>query len=187
MNNYGELKLAWEEWSHRTDLTESVIGNIQKMTAARLGRDLRTDTNIKTEEITIPVDGYTMPFTWKEIHTIRNDAGHHYQFVSSGHFSSKAAHFEYTIEGRKLYVDKGATVIVTYWHEPDQLIDDNDSNDVLQAWPNLYLYSGLIEIFRFIQDSQAMVLYTQQYTAELAKTNEQSQRKRIGNAPVMGY
>jgi hypothetical protein len=32
-----------------------------------------------------------------------------------------------------------------------------------------------------------MVLYTQQYTAELAKTNEQSQRKRIGNAPVMGY
>lgn len=187
MNNYGELKLAWQEWSHRTDLTESVIGNIQKMTAARLGRDLRTDSNISTEEVTVPEAGYQMPFTWKEIHNVRDVKGNQYQYVTPGNMHRSSGAYNYTIEGRTLFVDSGAIVTITYWSEPDQLVDDTDTNDMLIAWPNLYLYAGLIEIFRFIQDRDAMVLYTQQYNAELMRTNEQAQRKRIGNAPVMGY
>ena len=184
--DYAGLKQAWQEWSHRRDLTDSVISNIELMTRNRLGRDLRTDSNTKIIYQDLSTGEGLLDDQVREIQLVKDDAYNIYEFVSPQQFDAKGFNYTYTLYGQEIHCAPGhSNLQITAFCTPDKLTSDTDINDVLAYHPNLYIYSGLVEIFRFIQDQQAMVLYTQQYLDELNKTNEQAQRRRIGDKPVM--
>ena len=117
--NYGELKAAWNEWSHRNDLSDTVVTNIQSMTTARLGRDLRTDTNTQIENITLTNNAYTLPASIKEIQGLRDAAGNNYEYVAPSLFAPESVNlYQYTIIGNQLKVNSGGSLELTYYIEP---------------------------------------------------------------------
>lgn len=186
MMNYGDLKLAWREWSHRTDLTETVIANIEMMCRSRLARDLRTDANSHGIAHDFTTGQAEMSLELVEVMLIRDDKFRVYEFVPNNQYDPSAKDYTYTqINGDLFVTPANPALTVVGFGDPGSLSDDTDTNPVLSYAPNLYIYAGLTEIFRFIQDRENMLVYTQQYQSEIAKANEAGQRRRIGNAPIM--
>lgn len=186
MMNYGDLKQAWIEWSHRRDLTDTVIANIELMCRSRLARDLRTDANTHTVTQDFSTGSDDMSVLLTEVTLMMDSHYRVYEYVAPNQFNPKNNDYTYTQYGTKLHVTPATDeMTVIGFGDPGSLQADDDTNDVLSFAPNLYIYAGLTEIFRFIQDRENMVVYTQQYQAEIAKANEAGQRRRIGNNPVM--
>lgn len=76
--------------------------------------------------------------------------------MSPDAFAMRAAHSDggnvrfYTIEGRKIKTAPGGytgNLNILYYAKPDAVTQINPTNVVLTAWPNLYLYATLIEVF----------------------------------------
>ena len=184
--NYQELKRDWKEWSHRPEITDTMLDTVQRMATSRLGRDLRTHENTAERLVSVPEDGYPLNGRVKQIQQVSDAGGTLCRYVPPSNFRARLGGKDYTVRGGRLVLSVPGDVTMIYWEEPDQLVADADSNAVLEQWPSIYLYAGLVEIFRYTQDAEAVQIYMPQYRMEIAEINKQAQAARVGNAPVMG-
>jgi hypothetical protein len=72
---------------------------------------------------------------------------------------------------------------MTYFQKPSKLIDDNDTNAILTAWPQLYIYGGAAEIKRWGEEVD--IELEQFYLNELFNANKQAEIGRTGDRPAM--
>ncbi|MEZ0602939.1 hypothetical protein ACAX43_12410 [Paraburkholderia sp. IW21] len=91
---------------------------------------------------------------------------------------------EYTITGNKLilqtYVDGTSELTMYYYATLLGLSDANESNWVLEDYPNIYLYATLFEAVTYIKDDEEM----QKWQGMLSEAvTEAQQASRIGNVP----
>ncbi len=190
--NYSELQAAWRQWSHREDLDDSLLDTIQELVTARLGRDLRTLENEVRQTITVPSDGYNLGSKFMEMRSVKgSQAGREFEltYETPAQFFRTAGLGEatsWTIENGLLKLNTGGgEITIDFYVQPNQLAQPDDENALLTAWPNVYIYAGLVEIFRFLQDAESAGLYGGFYQDELKQTNRQAQDARVGNAAAM--
>jgi len=186
--NFGELKSIWREWTHRDNISDAVLSTVEDLLRTRLGRDLRADSNQVTATLTDAGDGIDLSADIKEIRMVEQGRYGQLAYIIPNYWEEyKRNSGYYTIKNDKLFIGKGGQVSVTYFVTPDNLVNDVDTNDTLTQWPSLYLYGGISEIYRYTQENESMTFYNDQYQVELARVNEQAQRKRIGDSPAIGY
>ena len=194
--NYSELKKMWVEWSHRPDLTgTTILDDIEQLTRARIGRDLRTLENTEVDNIIIPAQGYELDPRVKEIQRLRDGEGCEIKYVSPENFYKRNSGKpnSYTVEGGLIFLDIAqedteetlAMELVSY-KEPVAMVNDEDTRPALTQWPNIYLYAGLAQIMVFTQNMELEAVWEQKYRGEVAAANEQWQRVRIGSSPIVG-
>ncbi len=79
-----------------------------------------------------------------------------------------------------------ASFTLWYWRKFPQLVNPTDTNIILTSFPYLYLYAMLIEGSVYIQDDTMRGIAVQTYLQEVGDVNNQADRSRFGEAPVIG-
>lgn len=169
-------------WMNRTDLTAQIPGFI-RIAESRFALDLRSwqmvtlATLVQTEG-----EGYIkVPADWLEWDKLSiNDRALDYvkpdvmqQFIRAGR--SRGV---YSMVGGNLIVNgvigegfPDVTVDATYYARIPPLVQDADTNWLLDTYPALYLYASLASACRFVKDDQRAAGYSDMYTNLLGDIN----------------
>jgi hypothetical protein len=99
---------------------------------------------------------------------------------------SSAPSFGYTIDAGQLEAASAGDISVVYWRRPIELVEDTDTNELLTAWPNLYLFGALMYVAIAVQDTETEALYSGRYNAEMTRVRDTEARARAsGDTPTM--
>ena len=192
ITNYDELKTAWATWMHREDL-DNVFDTVAAVIISRLSRDLRVPENeVETLLITPDIEtGVALPADFKEIRELTtNFQGQQKPLsylspVQFGLFGIQGGRPRvYTIRKGFLFTKGAGELVITYWRSVEDIVTTGNSPTLL-AYPDLYLYAGLAELQRYVQDETLAVGFTQYYKTELNIVNKVGQASRTGNRPAM--
>jgi len=196
--NYGQLKTAVAGYAHRSDL-EPLMDTFAELAANRIGRDTRllelernatfvadTDNTIPLPDrymrmIAITTPGATGPLSLEYVtpsyfDKLNNNGGNGPRY--------------YTIEDNLILLGPaGGEVNLTWQEKPTYFTNDNDTNEALANWSNLYLYGMLIEAFEWAMDTNNMIRAFETYKREVRECNIQADDARASGAPLVmrGY
>ncbi len=196
MTDKADLVTLVESYIHRADSSvDNNIGNWIDFATARIGRDLRSQENLLTVDLTPVANPVVLPDDFRAIKVIQYPADGNANVSLRSVPEPTIARITNTGSSPALYAVSGfnmtikpfqaKTFALTYWQEPGALVADSDENDVLNAYPYIYLYAVLIEAQSWLQDFTQRSQWVATYTGEVALTNEQSQSADVGNAPAM--
>jgi|GEM_PF-1147853 len=92
----------------------------------------------------------------------------------------------YTIEGTAIKVTPTYTgsISLLYYKRFDALGPENTTNELLTAYPLLYLSGTLFEAFSFMQDADLAVQHFTRYRAHIAGINTSAHGRRFGGGPL---
>lgn len=192
--NKAGLSAAVSAYMHRSDLT-AVMDTFIGFATKRLSRDLRAAENEISTVLTVNSDPMPLPLDFKKMRQISYAGGGGQIALRSASLSQIARYSAagggaafYAVTGRHLLVapPRFGDFNITYFAALPALVDDADSSDVLQAYPNLYLYACLMESFVYAQDTDGYLLAKQNYEQELKETNISAEQGRAGAAMAMG-
>ena len=190
--NRNELIAEVEAYAKRTDLTDRILASFLPLAEARIGRDLKSNENDTVLDLPGAASPFDLPddygqiralqvaqargpFTLKsvDLHTINN-------FSQQG-----SAPSIYVIAGRQVTTrpTTAGDFTLFYWNRPT-LPDALSENDVLDRWPNVYLFSILHELHIFERDSDQAGLTLAVYDRDVARINRDAGRAR-GDKPAM--
>jgi len=184
MNNEDMRKLVIQ-YSHRNDLrTDGLIDQMIDLAAIRIGRDTRM---IELERrATLTINNFAgLPNGYMSMRgvTIPTPRGPRIlRAVSPPQFDAhKADGIEvYCIRNGQLHIHGEAVVSIDYMVRPQKLIEDADSNFVLETFPNLYLYGALLEVWVYAMDAEAFQFVYSKYSEEVDTANALADRQRMG-------
>ena len=95
----------------------------------------------------------------------------------------------FTIIGNNIEFDKTPdseyTVEMQYFRKLEPLSDDNQTNEILLAHSNIYLFGALYESAVYEQDYQQQNVYASRFFNAIKGANKTDKRGRYGNAPTM--
>lgn len=195
--NYLQLQQAIAGYLHRDDMAEQIKTGIA-LAGARIGRDLRHRANTQTTVFTASQDGVAFsPQYLREISQISYPAGtfaYQLQVVSEatwGEVQSAGGSGKPTVYSYLGGIIKVAPVNaetqfqITGWFQPPPLVNDSDTNPVLDYAPQLYVYAALMESFFWSQDGELTEYARAQYEAEIALLNVEAKSEKTGINPRM--
>jgi len=181
---------------HRTDL-DAVMPQFFELARERISKDARLiamETDLHLDFTGSPI---ALPVDFLEFRSVRaNVTGgiralkvatkNHLDTVQD--ISGRSPSF-YAISGGNLEIAPGQNngdIDLTYYARPAPLINDSDTNSVLDDWPSLYLYSVLTYANNSIQDTETEQVVQRQYELELERANESDDNARYsGDSPTM--
>jgi len=153
ISTYAELRAAIINWSNRGDSKfANAVPDFVRLGETRLFRMLRLSTMIKSDTLTTTpaVRTISLPADWLQFKALRTDRGPlEYRPVDEIYAARDPWQGVYGIEGAQLVL--GATpdavepIEVRYYARPVALQGDGDTNQLLVASPDLYLFAALIE------------------------------------------
>ena len=194
--NYGDLKKAIAGYLHRDDMSDQIVTAIQ-LAAARIGRDLRHRCNYVSTITTIqPIGIGGLPDRMREVQTVSAQAGtfdktlqvvgiqQWAQVQANGTGSPRVYCAEDGIV-RVAPVSALTDVQISGWFQPAPLVNDTDSNSVLDYAPQLYVYGALMESFYWSQDGDLTSYAKQQYQNEIDLLNAETRSQNTGINPTM--
>ncbi len=73
-----------------------------------------------------------------------------------------------------------------YWRRFPALVNTTDTNVLLTAFPEIWLYAMLVEGAVYIQDDTMRQLAVETYLQEVNRVNVRESEGRFGEAPVIG-
>jgi len=183
MNN-GELKQAILDYSHRPDVAPQ-LDLMLELTANRIGRHLQSNENMQRVELAMATDTEALlPADFQQlIHMATLD--HILQPVSPERlldYQASGGEVEvFLVRGRgnEKRVDFGAApgklsqsgIFLDYYHRPLPMKADDDTNNILDAFPQLYLYGALAEVFTFTQDTDPRQAALDTFLTEVDEIN----------------
>ena len=190
MTTYTELQTQWTNYMHRADL-EPQYDFTAGLIIARLGRDLRAQENELSVSLTTVADtGVGLPVGFREMRevtAIENGLARALGYVTPVAFGNigraSGSPIWYTMKEGKLYSKNAGLVTLVYWSTPEDLVL-NENTPTLDAYPDLYLYAGLAELSRFVQDEALAIQFMMYYKNELKEANKAAQIARTGNRPT---
>ena len=190
-----ELVNAVASYTHRNDLL-SIIPQFIDIVTKRLGRELQSQANEKTIDFVMTQNPEFLPTDYAVIRKLVYPAAAGDVFITpmpmryvsniSGQ-SSNGQPMYYNVTAKMITVLPTAlsTYSLTYYAEPTALIADSDTNDVLLAYPDLYLYAALSEAFFYIQDGEMGQASKAKYKEELRAINLVNTQSQAGAVPAM--
>lgn len=188
------LSAAIASYMHRTDLG-AITDTFIDFATKRLSRDLRVAENEVNTVLTVVADPMPLPLDFKQMRQI-SYAGGGAQIALRAASLSQIARYSKAGGGAAFYAVTGRHLLVAparigdfniiYFAALPALVSDDDTNDVLAAHSNLYLYACLMEAFVYAQDTDGYLLAKQNYTQELKEANNSAESARAGAAMAMG-
>jgi len=199
LDTYVNLKTEIANYLNRSDLT-SYLDTFIDLAESRHARDLRVremeavDTSITTVSGT---QSYTLPTGYLEMRYVMYQSNP-YQFLAymtppdffrvynEGEGSGTPQY--YTIVSDKIYLgnmpDAAQTLELGMFKRPTALSDTNTSNDILNNFPDLYLYAALSESSPFLMADERLQVWAGLYKEGVKTANESAQRGRTSSAPL---
>jgi len=189
--NKAELIAVVAGYLHRTDMADQISASIA-MATARIGRDLRDRSNYEVGAYVFPD-----PLSANIVDMINVVADNactlqaltQDQILQILHSGETGAARAYSIKGTQILFAPtpadGTGFYIAYYKRPDELVNDGDTNQVLSAWPQLYVYACLMESFFWTQDGDLTEYAKMAYINEIKTINGQYQSANVGTSPVM--
>lgn len=198
ISNYGTLKTALADFSERNDLTTKLPYFVDSA-HQEVCRKLRGTVNIATAGVTINAEYIAQPSGFRAMKRLYLDLTPRRALTAVSaekrvdltvQFTATAYPDNYSVEGANLAfspVPNGSvTAKALYYQDPDAFSVDLDTNVVLTKYPFLYLYGGLAELFRYLEDDNNADRYEARFRAMIDDINA-SEAKDALSGPLQGF
>lgn len=196
--NYAQLKAAVASYSHKSNI-DDLMDTFVELATNRIGRDtelLETERNATftpDADKSVPLPDRYMRMIAITTPTPTGPLSLEYvtpsYYAKLSNVGGSGARY-YTVKENLILVGPGSGDInITYQEKPTYFTNDNDTNDVLTNWSNLYLYGMLIEVFEWGMDTENMIRVFETYKREVRECNIQADDARASGAPLVmrGY
>ena len=202
MTTRAELLDSVEAYAHRNDFS-SLFGVFLNFVEARIAEGLRTSEMVFFSEIDTsvvsPVQGndYALPDDFLEMKdvTVNISGGRVASLRAVG--TDESARASQVTQGGvpSLYQiqdglitlrpgPNGRVINLTYWGRLAALVNDTDTNSILDRYPALYNYGCLLEVWDWAQNTEERDKAAQRFGSEIKAINDMSWRQEFGTAPV---
>lgn len=181
-DTYAELQTSVATWLQRDDLS-AVIPQFIEFATARFTQSLRVPQMEQIATTTINAEWTELPVDFVAIRYIELDDGRRLRHTSPEEFSleverktnpSPPIYMIGDMSFRVYPTPDSASVEILYYKKIPQLVNANDTNWLLTAFPNAYLAAALAEGFDFVRDAESAAKWD-------ARTREQIERiQRFG-------
>ena len=200
LTTYSGLQAAVTDWLGRDDLTEQIPIFIQ-LAEKRMNRELRLRVMEQTATAALPAGVHIVELPerridgdWKVFMEMRDLAWsspdklvRNLKYTPPDDYvvltQPSGIPGQYTIISNRLYLLPTPAwegeLRLTYYGEIPPLSDIQYTNNVLQMFPDLYLYATLVETGPFTRSSAPLELWTEYYTAARQKAEANEQRARF--------
>ncbi len=191
--NYGELKTLVEFYLHRTDFV-TIWNQIFDQVTERVSKDARLLAMESKAVLTLIDNAASLPADFVEARSVMQAATfgkEALQYLDRQAFENRARQYTggfsaYTIDGFTIEAGKNADIDLYYFARPASLVNDGDTNTILTAYPNLYVFGGLMYAHNAVQDYESEQVATDRYISELQAANDADEKaRRSGDAPAM--
>lgn len=202
--NYGELKTLVADYLHRSDLGTQIPGFID-LAESRINTGLRSLENEAYATLQTADNPQALPVDYNDLSAIEtpSDRGPRaLERVSPSRMatlqritrSTGGGARWFTIQAKQITVHPfiidettglGPELDLVYWQQLAALEDDADTNDILDRWPQLYLYAALYEGNVFIQSTTAAQVALSTFVSEINEINANAQGAKWGAAPAI--
>ena len=200
ITNYGELKSAAAEWLDRSDLTLR-IPEFVELAEARFDRVIRTpDMVTKDDSFTVDSQYETVPtgFLGVERFLLNSSPKVAMEYMSPARLSARRERRTatgrpgyYTVSGGNFEFfpnpDQAYTAALLYYKRLTQLSADGDTNWLLTANPDTYLFATLVEGNTYLKDPESTALWEARLQATLTELNLEGDRRAVGQSPSMRF
>lgn len=181
ITNYTDLKSSIADWLNREDLT-SVIPSFIAMAEARFNRDLRVRQMIKRSTAELNEGFITLPGDWLEAKNIQINTSYgprKLDYVTleqadairynSGDSPGEPLYFNITGSQMEIIPTPSGEpeVEMTYYRTVPALSDEDDTNWLLSAWPDMYLYGALAHAAPYLKDDERVATWVAFYDRAL--------------------
>ena len=193
--NYGELKTAVLEYMHRDDLQPQIELFVQ-LAHSRIMRDIRSRGMIEDETLTMTTNPQPLPEGLLDLRELGSVNGNpRYTLRSVGRsqierYSNGSGRPQvYSMIGKNVEIapySEGIELRIIYYKAFPFFTNDEDTNSILEQFPDLYLYGTLIEANKFIQDAEQRMVAIEFYQTERETVNMEETSSRYGEAPQIG-
>jgi len=195
LSDYNGLVQSIENWSKRDDVS-NMTDDFILLAENEINKGLQLRTNEKRAISTLNTDDrfLVLPDDFLEMRALRcTDGGQFYDMFyrapeTMNILGTAGRPFFFTINNRIEFdriPDKAYVMEMTYYVGLTPLSSTNTTNNVLTAYPDLYLYGCLSELHKWSRDEDTAVYYEQLFQERLATANAQEKRGRYGPAPAM--
>ena len=198
LTTYSGLQAAIADWLGRDDLGDQIPVFI-RMAEKRMDRELRLRVMEQTATAALPAGTHVVELPehredgdWRVFLEMRDLAWTGGGIVRNLRYAppddyvvqSQASGLpgQYTIIGNRLYImpkpDGAGELRLTYYGEIPPLSDIQSTNNVLQMFPDLYLYGSLVESGPYTRSSAPLETWAEYYAAARQKAEAAEQRAR---------
>ena len=196
MANLAELRTAVGQWVARTNLP--VFSSVVKLAEEDINRDLRIPNMISTAQIGFSDNSGVLPSNFLEAVAIDiegvTDSSLELRMVPADRFqrqpeyrddnsAGSAGPLIYSISGNSLLLAPApgdATVTLTYYSKVSPLLNDGDTNVVLEEEYDVYFNAVIRYTYAWLRNEQEEAKYTQKYQISYTKANQQATLRNLG-------
>lgn len=191
--NLGELKTVINDTLNRDDLTAQ-IPNFIKMNEESVNRKVNVSEMEEYTEFTINVGQTTLPTNFLEMRNIQmKNSEYPLQYVPHNSLDGIGADSGiprfYSIQGTKLlfypFPPDSTIGIMRYLAEVTPLVNDVDTNWLLNKSPQIYLYGTLLHAAPFLNDDSRLPVWSALFEDAVKALNDQDKRRMSGTKPQM--
>ena len=194
ISTYAELRAEVAEWLQRDDLSGRIPVFVE-MATARFNRELRAP-EMETLSTTAADSEYTdLPTDFLQIRSIETN-GDRMEYLAPEEFQAYVAATStpavpvYTIADMSLRIYPAPTVAgtltlkVLYYKRIPELVNANDTNWLLAAHPDVYLFGSLVEATGFLIDDPRMAVWDSRLQQAMALINRRGRQIAQGAASM---
>ena len=186
ISTYAELKTEVADFSHRSDLT-SKMDSFTLLAESIINKDLRVLENEVRLEVTFDDAFYSPPSNFmalRAIHIVNDSARvpikqYTPQQLDSLYSKATGTANGFAIHGGQIELRPAPSVSatvdgeLTYYARVDSLVS-NSTNDILTAYPMIYLSAMMIQVNLYLQDDGEMAKWVSAYNSQIEQANKTS-------------
>jgi len=196
---YKELKETLAAYAHRDDLDEQIIRAIRNA-ETRIYGDLKCDEMSRWVEVEVSDEVFNLPYDFisaRAVVVYIDGKSTPLDYLNPTQYYQRRAQLSgppavYTVAGGDIHVYPPASeearysVEITYYAKPAALTNDVDTNALLNAYPNIFIGAGMLEVVPFTENHDDMPIWREYYQAEVVRINGRSASTFMGGtAPMM--
>jgi hypothetical protein len=199
--NYAELQARIAAYMHRSDLAADIPGFID-LAESRINTSLRTMENEAGAVLAMTASPFPLPADYAALESIEVAAtgGPRTLQRATPTTMARAQAGANRSGGPRVFlvqsnlltvapflgsVAEPTEVSLAYWSKLAPLVADDDTNAVLERWPQLYLLAALIEAYWFIGQHTSSADALQRFVDEINITNTAGAAAKWGAAPAV--
>lgn len=195
ITTYAELQTAMNQFSHRSDITTAIYDNLISLTEQTIDAKLRVRTNNLRATATMPTTDrfLALPTAFQKMRSliITSAVIYEVRYRAPEDLIVKVAPGRpkyYTVTNEIEFdrqPDSAYPLEMSYYRYTDPLTSSNTTNNVLDLYPNIYLYGVLHHLSNYEQDEQKAQYYLGLFEKALEDAAREERAHRHGPAPAM--
>ncbi|MCO1335192.1 hypothetical protein MO867_12700 [Microbulbifer sp. OS29] len=198
ITKYGELKTAIARWMEREDLDDTIPDFIS-LAEMRICRELRARVNESRQTWTgydsgagldVPADYLdALAFTCDDKPLTRIGEQKYQALLADGSYSGDPKYIARQLGHFFIYPapDSDSIIGLTYYQDISGSLDaDSDTNAVLTAAPDIYLFGALVEAESYMMNDSRVSLWEAKFQDQLKQLNSMADEEALsGSASIV--